>query len=444
MDSMESSKANSMLNALVIDSSSYFSEQLSNLLTSAGFQVDTAESGYDGLEKAASERYRLVCCADNLQDYASSEFCSQLRALSGYEFATLLVLTEQDNAKILKQALLAGATDIFSKHDITEMETYLTRLSQRESRQLSGRVLFIEDSRVLQTIVIDLLTDMGLDVDAYNYAESAWEAFRNGDYDLVITDIMLEGIMSGITLVRKIRRMQSEYGNVPIIATSGFDNMSRKIELFHLGVNDYVSKPIVREELRQRVFNHITSYQTLRELRTQQQSLYSLAMLDETSGLFNRHALREFAGKYFSEAYRFDRTLSLAVMDIDHMKQINENHGFQNGDQLLSELGAWLKRHVRDVDMIARWAGDEMVFILPGCDLDSANGLMDRMLDRLRKFKPAGLETPVTVSVGIAELSRDNNDTLNSLFERADKAMYQAKMAGRDCVVTYQEESETA
>lgn len=443
MDS-DSSKANSMLNALVIDSSSYFSEQLSDLLSSAGFEVETAHSGYDGLDKAAAGRYRLVCCADNLQDYASSEFCSQLRAISGYEFATLLVLTEQDNAKILKQALLAGATDIFSKHDITEMETYLTRLSQRESRQLSGRVLFIEDSRVLQTIVIDLLTDMGLDVDAYNYAESAWEAFRNGDYDLVITDIMLEGIMSGITLVRKIRRMQSEYGNVPIIATSGFDNMSRKIELFHLGVNDYVSKPIVREELRQRVFNHITSYQTLRELRTQQQSLYSLAMLDETSGLFNRHALREFAGKYFSEAYRFDRTLSLAVLDIDHMKQINENHGFQQGDQLLSELGAWLKRHVRDVDMIARWAGDEMVFILPGCDLASANGLMDRMLDRLRKFKPAGLETTVTVSVGIAELSKDNNDTLNSLFERADKAMYQAKMAGRDCVVTYQEESETA
>jgi len=443
MDS-DSSKANSMLNALVIDSSSYFSEQLSDLLSSAGFEVETAHSGYDGLDKAAAGRYRLVCCADNLQDYASSEFCSQLRAISGYEFATLLVLTEQDNAKILKQALLAGATDIFSKHDITEMETYLTRLSQRESRQLSGRVLFIEDSRVLQTIVIDLLTDMGLDVDAYNYAESAWEAFRNGDYDLVITDIMLEGIMSGITLVRKIRRMQSEYGNVPIIATSGFDNMSRKIELFHLGVNDYVSKPIVREELRQRVFNHVTSYQTLRELRTQQQSLYSLAMLDETSGLFNRHALREFAGKYFSEAYRFDRTLSMAVLDIDHMKQINENHGFQHGDQLLSELGAWLKRHVRDVDMIARWAGDEMVFILPGCDLASANGLMDRMLDRLRKFKPAGLEKAVTVSVGIAELSKDNNDTLNSLFERADKAMYQAKMAGRDCVVTYQEESETA
>lgn len=427
-----------MLNALVIDSSNYFCEQLTNLLVEAGFEVESVQAGSEGLEKARQNRYRLVCCSDNLKDFASSEFCSQLRALNGYEFVTLLVLTEHDNAKALKQALLAGATDIFSKHDLTEMETYLSRLSLRESRQLSGRVLFIEDSRVLQTIIIDLLTDMGLDVDAYNYAESAWDAFQTGDYDLVITDIMLEGVMSGITLVRKIRRMQSEYGNVPIIATSGFDNLSRKIELFHLGVNDYVSKPIVREELRQRVFNHVISYQTLRELKTQQQSLYSLSMLDETTGLFNRHALREFAGKYFSEAYRFDRALSLAVMDIDHLKQINEDYGFERGDQLLAELGAWLKRHVRDIDMVARWAGDEIIFILPNCDLLAANSLIERMQERLSKFKPAGLT--ISVSVGVAELRKKPKDTLNSLFELADKAMYQAKMAGRDCVVMYRED----
>ena len=426
-----------MLNALVIDSSPDFCEHMFNLLESAGFNVDTARTGGEGLVKAAAGKYRLVCCSDNLSDYASSEFCSQLRALKGYDFATLLVLTEHDNSKILKQALLAGATDIFSKSDMSEMDTYLCRISQRETRQLSGRVLFIEDSRVLQTIIIDLLTDMGLDVDAYNYAESAWEAFKGGDYDLVITDIMLEGSMSGITLVRKIRRMQSEYSNVPIIATSGFDNMSRKIELFHLGVNDYVSKPIVREEFRQRVFNHVTSYQTTQELRTQQKSLHSLAMLDDTTGLFNRHALREFAGKYFSEAYRFSRCLSLAVIDIDHLKDINEHHGFERGNQMLAELGSWLKRHVRDVDLVARWAGDELVLLLPECDLASAKNMMDRMVQRLRKLKPADLD--VTVSVGIAQLRQTDNDNLNSLFELADKAMYQAKMAGRNCVKVYTE-----
>jgi two-component system cell cycle response regulator len=158
-------------------------------------------------------------------------------------------------------------------------------------------------------------------------------------------------------------------------------------------------------------------------------------MLDETTGLFNRHALREFAGKYFSEAYRFSRCLSMAVIDIDHFKEINERHGFERGDQMLAELGSWMKRHVRDVDLVARWAGDELVLLLPECDLASAKNMMDRMVQRLRKIKPADLD--VTVSVGIAQLRQTDNDNLNSLFELADKAMYQAKMAGRNCVRVY-------
>lgn len=281
---------------------------------------------------------------------------------------------------------------------------------------------------------------MGLDVDAYTYAEEAWDAFSGGDYDLVITDIMLEGSMSGITLVRKIRRLREDYGNVPIIATSGFDNMSRKIELFHLGVNDFVSKPIVREELRQRVFNHITSYQNFRELRAQQNSLCSLAMLDELTQLFNRHALREFAGKYLSEAYRFKRDLAMAVIDLDHFRAINEQYGFVRGDNLLAELGNWLKRHVRDVDMIARWSGEEFVLLLPGCDDQAAVMLMERMQKRLTRFKPASIN--ITISVGVATLRHDKQDTLNSLFEMADRAMYRAKMAGRNCVRVYEEEAE--
>lgn len=429
------------LNALVVDASTEFRNKARALLSAAGFEVDHADTGNEGLDHAQQTRYRLVCCSDDLPDIAGSEFCGQLRAINGYDYAAVLVMTETDNARTLKQALLAGATDIFSKHDESELGIYVQRLAQRETRQLSGRVLFIEDSRVLQTIIIDLLTDMGLDVDAYTFAEEAWEAFSGGDYDLVITDIMLEGSMSGITLVRKIRRLREDYGNVPIIATSGFDNVSRKIELFHLGVNDFVSKPIVREELRQRVFNHITSYQNFRELRAQQNSLCSLAMLDELTQLFNRHALREFAGKYLSEAYRFKRDLAMAVIDLDHFRAINEQYGFVRGDNLLAELGNWLKRHVRDVDMIARWSGEEFVLLLPGCDNQTAALLMQRMQKRLTRFKPAGIG--ITISVGVATLRQDKQDTLNSLFEMADRAMYQAKMAGRNCVRIFESESES-
>lgn len=424
------------LNALIIDGEESFREALQALLEKAGFVTSFAASGKEGIALAEQERFALVCCSCQLSDSTGSEFCGQIRAVKGYDFASIIVLTAEDNSRVLKQALLAGATDIFCKKDLTDLETYINRFAERESRQLSGRVLVVEDSRVLQAIILDLLTDMGLDVDAYTHAEDAWEAFYSGSYDLVITDIMLEGLMSGISLVRKIRRYQGEHGNIPIIATSGFDNISRKIELFHLGVNDYVAKPIIREELRQRVFNHVTSYQSTLELRAQQKSLYSLAMLDELTKLFNRHALREFSGKYFSEAIRFEHPLTLAVLDIDYFKSINETEGYIKGDQVLAEFGAWLKRFVRDEDMVARWASEEFVFLLPDCSQSTAITFMERLQKRLGQFKPANVA--ITVSIGLATMEIGTKHNLNSLFELADDAMYRAKMSGRNCIKYYQ------
>ena len=417
------------LNALIIDGSEQFRREVRELLEAVGYTTTEAESGKQGLELARNERFRVVCCGNDLPDIAGSEFCGQIRSLSGYDLTSVIILTPEDNSRILKQALLAGATDIFCKTDLAELETYLKRFSERERRQLTGRVLLVEDSRVLQVIIIDLLTDMGLDVEAYTHAEGAWEAFKVDSYDLVITDIMVEGVMSGISLVRKIRRLDGEVGNVPIIAASGFDNMSRKIELFHLGVNDYIAKPIVREELRQRVF---TSYQRLLELRAQQNSLYSLAMLDELTQLFNRHALREFSGKYFSDAQRENKPLSLAVIDIDYFKRINEEQGFQTGDAVLAELGTWFKRFAREQDLVARWAGEEFVFLLPGCDSQAALGLIERLQKRLTQYKPGG-ET-ITLSIGIATMLPEQDHNLNTLHGAADGAMYQAKMAGRNCI----------
>ncbi len=428
------------LNALVIDPMEGIDGPVGTALKNAGFTVEVAATGYDALSRVNEHTFSLICCSNELSDLSGSDFCGQLRAMPSYEFCSVLILTEEDNAKVLKQALLAGATDIFRKSELSDLEVYLNQFAARETRELMGRVLFIEDSRVLQAIIIDMLTDIGLDVDAFTRAEDAWKAFQQGGYDLVITDVMLEGIMSGITLVRKIRRVEEESINVPIIATSGFENKSRQVELFHLGVNDFISKPIVREELRQRVMNHVISYQSLKELKYQQHSLYSLAMLDELTQLFNRHALREFSEKFFSEAYRYKRPLALAVLDVDCLKKINEQHGHDKGDIVLAELSKWLKRFVREVDMVARWGGDEFVFILRQCDLAAAEVLMQRLVSRMDQYKPLGLTVTVSVGVAVANPNDHKRHTLNSLFELADRAMYKAKLAGRNCVEIYQPE----
>jgi two-component system cell cycle response regulator len=424
------------LKALIIDSEDSYQAELKALLEKSGFVTSLALNGQQGLELARDEHFALVCCSWQLPDITGSQFCGQVRSVKGYDFASIIILVAEDNSKVLKQALLAGATDVFPKNDLTDLRTHVHRFVEREVRQLSGRVLVVEDSRVSQAIVIDLLTDMGLDVDAYSFAEEAWESFDSGSYDLVITDIMLEGAMSGISLVRKIRRYHGEHGNVPIIATSGLDNISRKIELFHLGINDYLPKPIIREELRQRVFNLITGYQSTLELRAQQKSLNSLAMLDDLTQLFNRHALRVFSKKYFSEAIRFKNPLTLAVLNIDLFKNINETFGHERGDEVLSELAGWFKRFVREQDMVARWASEEFVFLLADCSEPKAMALMDRLQKRLIQFKPS--DVAITVSIGIATMEDDMNHNLNSLFELADAAMYQAKVSGRNCTRAYE------
>lgn len=428
------------LNGLVVDGDESFRHEVSELLKSAGFSVQEALSGNEGLEKAKKERFTVVCCAYQLTDISGSDFCGQIRGLPAYYFSSVLVLTNDDNSKSIKSVLFSGATDVFSKKELVDLGVYLQRFSEREQRQLGGRVLVAEDSNVLQEIIFDLVTDMGLDVDAYTSGEEAWEAFQESHYDLVITDIMLEGGMTGVSLVRRIRRLQGTNDEVPIIATSGFDNLSRKIELFHLGVNDYISKPIIREELRQRVFNHITSYKNLLELREQQKALNSLSIFDPLTQLFSRHALREFSAKYFSDAKRFKHSLSLVMINIDYFRDLNEDNGHKTGDKILAELGPWLRRSIREGDLAVRWSGDEFLFLLTNCAEDTAVILMKRLQRQLILLRPA--EHDITLSIGIATMGGDDVEgDLNSLLELADGAMYQAKMAGRNCIQVYENKS---
>lgn len=429
------------INVLVIDGTAVFREIVREIMERSGCAVTIEKTGAAGLERLSHRDFTLVCIGYHLPDMEGADFCSQMRGVKSYKNTSLVMLTAEDNTTTLKKAMLAGATDIFNKKDLVQLETYVQRLVKRETRTITGRVLFVEDSPVLQAMLIDVLTDMGLDVDAYTRAEDAWLAYQRGGYDLVITDIVLEGAMSGVSLVRKIRRVEGENGEIPIIAASGFDNVSRRIELFHLGINDYVAKPIIQEELVERVYNQINGYHLMMELRSQQQSLYSLAMLDELTQLFNRHSLREFSTRYFSDAQRNKTPLSLAVMDIDYFKRVNDSQGHLKGDQVLQELGSWLKRIVREGDVVARWGGEEFIFLLANCPSDAAVVLMERVSAQIRRLKPA--EVPITVSIGVATMPVGETLKFSSLFDSADKALYQAKLSGRDRVIQFEDKTLT-
>jgi len=280
------------------------------------------------------------------------------------------------------------------------------------------------------------LIDSGLEVDAYADAERALTAFNQQVYDIIVTDVVLAGKMSGLHLVRAIRRSEGDRSMIPVLAISSYDDITRRIELFHVGINDYMTKPIIAEEFIFRVANLINTHRMFIELAAERNLLQEIALLDRVTNLYNRNAFNEFGPKALANARRHHLPLSLVVMDIDFFKKVNDEHGHMVGDKVLAEVGEWLRGLLRKGDMIFRWGGEEFVLLLYKCALAQALPLMELQRRRFigRKFADLSL----SASFGISSMENFDQDmTLDQLFERADQAVYQAKTNGRDQVCVY-------
>ncbi len=166
------------------------------------------------------------------------------------------------------------------------------------------------------------------------------------------------------------------------------------------------------------------------------QEVQSLALTDPLTGLQNRRSLFELGKIEFSRALRMKRSFSCMMLDMDNFKLINDNYGHQIGDEVLQEFAARCAHCVRDIDMVARYGGEELIVLLPETDRETAVHVAERLRTSIaaNSVKTSSGNINITVSIGVA--SKDENTlTLESLIARADKAMYNAKHRGRDRVM---------
>jgi len=165
------------------------------------------------------------------------------------------------------------------------------------------------------------------------------------------------------------------------------------------------------------------------------QEVQSLALTDPLTGLQNRRSLFELGRIEFSRAHRMERPFCCMMLDLDHFKQINDKYGHPVGDQVLQEFANCCKRSVREVDLIGRYGGEELVILLPETDLKTALPVAERLRARIAgtPILVASDEIYVTASIGLAAKD-EYTQHLDTLIARADQAMYIAKHRGRDCV----------
>ena len=157
------------------------------------------------------------------------------------------------------------------------------------------------------------------------------------------------------------------------------------------------------------------------------------AMTDALTELGNRHWMHDTFERELKRSLKDDKPACIVMVDIDNFKQFNDQYGHVAGDRLLTAVAKVLRKHLRPTDLIARFGGDEYAALLPGISIEKARRTAERLLEEVPKIAPATLPSPVTVSIGVAELAP--RDDLNSLIHRADAAMYEAKAAGRNRVI---------
>lgn len=421
------------MKVLVLEHSRVYSRMLRELLEEVGCEVDCVRNSDDGLARLRNnmEEYCLIIAGQHIFDGTSSEFVQHCSRHSDH--CPILLLTSEPNETLLTNARLAGVRDIFPKTDVAKLrESIHYYIEGTKSFSIGGRVAYIEDSASVAFAIRKMLENIGLEVDHFTNAEKAYVEIVQHPYDLVITDVVLEGPMSGVTLVRMLRAHKSYLKNLPILAITGQDDPHRRIELFHAGVNDYVTKPPIEEELAARVNNLISNKRLLDQVHEQKRSLFEAAMKDKLTSCHNRHSLAETAPKVLHDAMRYEYPVCLMILDLDHFKLVNDEYGHDIGDDVLRDVGRLLMTSFRQGDFVARIGGEEFLVILPHCTTRDAMAKAEEIRASIESFQPGGL--PVTSSIGVASLAGRHRGEYDKLFRSADRAVYASKKAGRNCV----------
>jgi two-component system cell cycle response regulator len=226
--------------------------------------------------------------------------------------------------------------------------------------------------------------------------------------------------------------------SVPVLAITEPDNSARMLRGLEIGVNDYLMRPIDKNELLARARSQVRKRRYTERLRDNVQISIEMAITDALTGLFNRRYMENHLGTLVEQASARGKPLALLALDIDHFKSINDTHGHDAGDDVLRDFALRIKRSIRGIDLACRCGGEEFIIVMPETDMAVAASVAERLRRRIATEPFAiseGTRTiPVTLSIGIATL-RERDDTPAGLLKRADQALYRAKRDGRNRVV---------
>ena len=448
---------------LVVDDIPANVKLLEARLSAEYFDVATAYNGTEALAMCERAECDIVLLDVMMPDMDGFEVCRRLKSNPATHHIPVVIVTALDQPSDRVRGLEAGADDFLTKpvSDVAlisrvrslsrlKMVTDELRMRALTTREIgiqsaerdainetgrNGRILIVDDRKSsYERIAQTLAAEHTIDIET-NPSDAMFHA-AEGDYDLMIVSLGLQDF-DGLRLCSQVRSLERTRG-LPILAIAEPDNNQRLVRGLEIGVNDYLIRPVDKNELLARVRTQIKKKRYTERLRDNVQASIEMAITDGLTGLHNRRYMETHLGALAEQAASRAKPLSVLVLDIDFFKSVNDTHGHDAGDDVLREFALRVRKSIRSIDLACRYGGEEFVVVMPETDMAVAAMVAERLRRKVASepfsIQGGAGQLTVTLSIGIAAFGGPGDDVA-AMLKRADQALYRAKRDGRNRVV---------
>jgi two-component system cell cycle response regulator len=430
-------------------------------LTAEYFDVLTSTNGPEAIEACKAGLCDIVLLDIMMPGMDGFEVCTRLKADPTTSHIPVVMVTALDQAADRVRGLDCGADDFLTKpvdevaliarvKSLSRLKVTMDELRSRAAASARlgrsdpfvnasaadghhGRVLLVDDRMASSDrIVASLRGNQTVDVET-NPQEALFRAAEQ-PYDLIIVSLGLSNY-DGLRLCSQLRSLERTRA-LPILTIADLEDRPKILRGLDLGVNDYLVRPIDRNELIARVRTQVRRKRYAESLRNNVEQAIEMAVVDALTGLNNRRYFDMNLASLLDQAAQEAKPLSLLVLDIDFFKKVNDTYGHDAGDEILRALAGRIRRAVRSVDLVCRLGGEEFVIVMPETSIDVASRVAERVRRAVEaepfNVKEGQVAVPVTISIGIADRGSDANPDF--IYKSADKALYESKASGRNKV----------
>lgn len=336
----------------------------------------------------------------------------------------IIFISDQNTQESRLQALRAGGMAFFPKP--VNIVGLIDKIDKQDVTAAGEpyRVLVVEDQVPVANYYQMILKLAGMEVQVVTDSTQVLQELVDFHPDLILMDLFMPAV-SGAELATLIRQMD-EYISIPIVFLSSEDDFAKHIEMMRLGSDDFLTKPIKAAHLVELVKSRLERLKILR----------SYMVRDSLTGLLNHSSFRGILAQEVNRCKRQQNKIALAMIDVDHFKNVNDTYGHAAGDIVLKGLSRLLLQRLRKSDIIGRYGGEEFVVLFLDVTSKQAYKVMNELrihFSEMEFFPTPEKRLSVTFSVGLATFPEFQ--TAKQLSDAADAALYQAKAAGRNQII---------